>query len=114
MLFKYDGREFDTDKPIYMLGYTIKDSWFPIDMNREKRPYYKMSCKKLYVKSITFSDLNFRTVGEVLSIDFYTGRNCFYYTPTAKTENIIGRSPKECMKLFKERGGIDRYAESRI
>lgn len=116
MLFQYDGREFDTDKPIYMLGYCIKDkdSWFPVDISRDKTTRYPMYCKKLYVKSLTFADLNYKTVGGVLSIDFYTGRNNFYYTPTAKSVNIIGRSPKECMKLYKERGGIDGYAKSRI
>ena len=114
MLFKYDGREFDTDKPIYMLGYTIKDSWFPLDMEREKKPYYKLSCKRLYVRTLTFADLNYKTVGGITKVEFWTGRNSLHFFPDTKLGTVIGRSPKECMKLFKERGGIDRYAESRI
>ena len=106
MKFNFDGREFDTDKPIYMLGYTIKDSWFSVDLEREKRHIYKLSCKKLYVRTLTFTDLNYKTEGGISSIEFWTGRNNFYSFPTTRKGSIIGRSPKECMKLFIERGGI--------
>lgn len=106
MLFNFDGREFDTNKPIYMLGYDLSYRWFPVDLTQHKIYYYKLSCKKLFVKTLHFEDLNNKdNSGGVTSVEFWAGRNNFCYFPYTNKGTIIGRSVKECMKLFKERGG---------
>ena len=118
MVFNYEGREFDTDKPIYMLGYTICNNWFPVEMKRKTKYSYPLSCKRMFIQSISFSrDYNRDGVKEghnwIRNIEFESN---LFYTPDTKNGAIIGRSTKECMKLFYEReGGIfDEKAKSRV
>ena len=91
MLFKFDGREFDTDKPIYMLGYCIKDkdSWFPVDLGRDRAIRYPMHCKKLYVKSLTFADLNYKHVSTILTSPWRFHKDFFPSLPRAEPENFL-------------------------
>lgn len=73
MIFHLDGQEWDTDKPVYVIGYQLKNTWFPFEA-RELRKYqsslreedgklvyrlgrdvYPVTCKKLYIHFIEMS-----------------------------------------------------------
>lgn len=73
MTFHLDGQEWDTDKPVYVIGYQMRKTWFPFKA-RELREYqsslreedgrlvyrlgrdvYPITCKKLYIHFIEMS-----------------------------------------------------------
>ena len=56
MKFWFDGSEWDTDKPIYVAGYKIIKTWFPIkknnDLTKIKKEKYELKYKKGYISKI--------------------------------------------------------------
>lgn len=106
MKFEFDGREFDTDKPIYVLGYTILKSWF--SMKKENIPRvldsgYKICCKKMRVCGMDFhfsqvTDKNEVLLLRLLSLNYRNEVKCDY----DRNICIIGHSVAECQKIFEE------------
>lgn len=110
MTFQYNKRNFDTDNRIYVLGYKITTSWFPFDTkdswNKGRVEEYGATVVGALVKELVFDvrevDGKKKNVVVGMRLDFsrasgYSGNRVF-------DENcIIGRSAKECMKLYQEK-----------
>ena len=43
MIFHLDGQEWDTNKPVYVIGYTLMRTWFPFE-SRKSSEYRNRSC----------------------------------------------------------------------
>lgn len=105
MTFKFNGLSFDTSKPIYVLGYEIKNSWFCFNVNErglfatERILYYGAKCKRKYIKKLVFNGEPNKN-NEPVSIAF----DCFH-RPHGENEIIIGHSPQECLRIFGEKYG---------
>ena len=105
MIFQYNGLSFDTAKPVFVLGYTIKKTFFIAHLVESIKTYdlrmlqdYGVKCKRKYVRVVTFSGIaeknnNLARIGFGTAIDRLYGEN----------EIIIGHSPKECLKIFEEK-----------
>lgn len=110
MKFEYEGREFDTDNRIFVLGYKITTSWFPLNVKESRTTShfddYGPTVVSAFVKEILFSlrelDGKKRNVVVGLRLDFSKASNCSYNTAFGDGY-IIGRSPKECMKIYQEK-----------
>lgn len=109
MKFEFDGREFDTDKPIYVLGYDIvhRKYWFPMRKENVQRVLsdsnYNISCKKLYVMELDFLFDRSTESNEVVALKLNALRSgvivsCDYDRHMC----IIGHSASDCKKKFKE------------
>ncbi|MDO5397542.1 MAG: hypothetical protein Q4G33_06395 [bacterium] len=101
MKFEFYDREFDTEKPICVLGYVIKKQ-FSIyrkhdEFDRNCIRQYGPKIKKFYVNSMNFKLID--GVNVVINMKLITPkRNDGAYIDTG---NIIGHSPQECLKLYK-------------
>lgn len=100
MKFEYDGREFDTDKPICVLGYTIL-SWFAYHRGHEGDVNSSGKVKKFYVQEMRFKFNGDKNVIKSMKLISLAQDDSIIIDE----ENIIGHSPKECMKLYRERCG---------
>lgn len=106
MLFKWNGIEFNINKPVCVLGYTIKDTWFPLSVGQEsfRVSTYPMSCKKMYVGSLDYFFNKDTGLNELYSMKLFPVDKktrdivCDY----SRNKRIVGRSPKECVKLLRE------------
>ena len=109
MTFEYDGREFDTDKRIYCLGYKITTSWFPLDLkesfSKGRIDDYGATVAGALVKELVFDireiDRKKKNVVVGLRLDF--SKACGYSGNRVFDERcIIGHSAKECLKIYEE------------
>lgn len=108
MRFIFDGREFDTDKRVFVLGYAITKTWFWFDVNsdlcRNNIRNYKPAVKAAYITSV---DLNAEKInGHVQNrvIGFHLDIPSGGRGELKVRDNcIVGRSAQECMRLYKER-----------
>ncbi len=106
MKFEFDGREFDTDKPICVLGYVIGKHWFcfdKFDHDAERVKEYGTTIKKLYVNRLSFNlqEQNGKLENELVLINFISRKGDI--TARINSECIIGHSPKECIEIYKKR-----------
>lgn len=71
MKFYCQGREWDTDRPVYIAGFVIKKSWFPIKniTNNEEVEKYGLKCRKGIISKI-YIDFN-NGQSYVKDIQFY-------------------------------------------
>jgi len=102
MKFEFNGQEFDTDKPICVLGYTItKKSWFSYSRfdswGDQKIQEYGAKVRKLYVKGLYFKMID--GVNVIWKAELTTSTHD--RSEVIDSNNIIGHSPQECMKLYK-------------
>lgn len=105
MIFQYNGLSFDTEKPVFVLGYTTQKHFFIshlVESNKNcelrRLQEHGVKCKRKYVRVVTFSGIaeknnNLARIGFGTVIDRLYGEN----------EIIIGHSPKECLKIFEEK-----------
>lgn len=54
MKFYCQGREWDTDKPVYVAGFVIRKSWFPVknSMDNKEVEKYGLKCRKGIISKI--------------------------------------------------------------
>ena len=100
MMFQFNGLSFDTSNPVFVLGYKILKSWFAFDMKQgdiERLRYYGVKCKKRYVRVMRFSGKAEQN-NELEAIAFCVAERLY-----RENEIIIGHSPKECLKILKEK-----------
>ena len=121
MIFHLDGQEWDTDKPVYVIGYTLKNTWYPFEA-RELRKYqsslreedgrlvyrlgrdvYPITCKKLYIHFIEMSPmLSSGTTSMVRSFKTTMPPGC-PWSPFDYKNEIIANSPiKAKERLLRE------------
>lgn len=104
MKFEFYGREFDADRPICVLGYSVKNSWLPLSKdNIVKADFYPLSCKKFYVSELRchFSKtLNKNEVLSIMLIPIRTLRTVL--CDCDRNQHIVSHSIKECFKIFEE------------
>lgn len=109
MKFEFYGDTYDTDKPIYVLGYTIGHHkyWFSLQKENVQRVLressYNISCKKLYVMELDFLFDRSTESNEVVVLKLNALRSgvivpCDYDRHMC----IIGHSAADCKKKFKE------------
>lgn len=100
MKFCCNGREWNTDAPVYILGYCIKN-WFPVntrykdDMRKPKM--VSVVCRKEHISNLVIEhDGGGSWVSDFLvtSKDGYGHLNC--------RDHIFGKSPQEAKRLYKE------------
>lgn len=103
MKFEFDGREFDTDKPIYVLGYEIKNYWHPLRPDCDLRAgFYPVKCKKTYVADLQFFYSTVDKKNIIYSMKFYTKGYSFIHCDYDRNRVFIGHSPSECKKIFEQ------------
>lgn len=100
MKFEFNGQEFDTDKRIFVLGYTIiKNSWFEFDGEEShcvnNIQSYGPVVKSFFVDSLTFGvrEIDGRKKNVVTGLKLNNR--------VVKKGYILGHSSKECMEKFK-------------
>lgn len=106
MKFFLDGQEWDTDKPVYILGYIIIKTWFPITQDKDlpSCKAYGIVARKEHIADIAISHesgrswvSNFR----LTSKDFYDHLDY--------KRHIIATSPKKAKekleRLLQEKYG---------
>lgn len=100
MKFFCNDREWDTDAPVYVLGYCIKN-WFAVDTrhkdNLRDPKMFGVICRKEWVSNLKIAHEAGRSWVEdffVTSKDDYGHLNC--------CDHIFGKSPKEVKKLYEE------------
>ena len=103
--FEFNGLSFDTIKPVYVLGHYIKEPYFFISDFSERNINYELrmlkeygaKCKRKFVRTISFSG-NAENNNELVSISFSPNERKY-----RNNEIVIGHSPKECLRIFKEK-----------
>lgn len=122
MKFEFNGIEFDSNKPICVMGMQYgkkNDNWFPGTVSniseylKQQRFYqYKQEIKKLYIAELRFNKFNceryesndikeMRVISSQRDIAVWIDK-----------EYIIGRSPKECLKIYnKQLEATDKHTE---
>lgn len=100
MKFFCNGREWDTDAPVYVLGYCIKN-WFSVDTRRKDNLHspkmFGVVCRKERISNLKIAHEAGRSWVEdffVTSKDGYGHLNC--------CDHIFGKSPKEAKRLYEE------------
>lgn len=119
MTFNLDGQEWDTNKPVYVIGYTLMRTWFPFE-SRESNKYrnsleeedgklvywldgntYPITCKKLYIHFIEMSPmLSSGTTSMVRSFKTTMPPGC-PWSPFDYRKEIIAQSSKKAMEMLK-------------
>lgn len=103
MKFEFDGREFDTDKPIYVLGYEIKNYWHPLRQDNYLRTdFYPVKCKRTYVADLQFFYSTVENKNEIYSFKLYTKGYTYVHCDYDRNRIFIGHSVAECKKRFEE------------
>lgn len=107
MKFWLDEQEWDTDKPVYILGYVILKTWFPLDPNRNLLICKEYGCvtRKEHIADIVISHKDGRSWASnfrLTSKDFYEHLNY--------KQHIVATSPQKAKEQFerlfqKEYGG---------
>lgn len=97
MKFWLDGQEWDTDKPVFILGYVIIKTWFPLDPKREPLMCKEYGCvtRKEHISNLVISHengcswvSNFR----LTSKDFYEHLNY--------KQHIVATSPQKAKEQY--------------
>lgn len=107
MIFEFDKRVFDTDKDIYVLGFTIR-SWFPLQKSEKTRWsafLEKISIKKCRIQSLKFKETKNDETGKRQNIVSCVEVDSFHadpFIPTIKLNEdyIFGKSTKECKQIL--------------
>lgn len=97
MQFYYAGENWDTDKPVYILGHYVIN-WFPI--SSQEMPKFndsQLTCKKVYIKTIEIAHEGPRSWVNRFTTTFPAGT---FYT-ISSDECIIGKSPKQAKEKYK-------------
>lgn len=104
MKFEFNGLSFDTTKPVFVLGHTTKERFFISYFSERQTEFelrmlrdYGAKTKRKYVRTMGFSGVAEKN-NELETIGF--GRAEIQYR---EGEIIIGHSPKECLKILKEK-----------
>lgn len=124
MTFYLDGQEWDTNKPVYVIGYTIRRTWFPFEVRklseyrnslseengklvyRLSGDIYPITCKKLYIHYIEISPmLSSGTTSMVWSFKT-TMPSDYLWLPFDYQKEIIGKTPKQAMERLKRMKGV--------
>lgn len=107
MVFEFNGNVFDTDKPIYVCGYVIIDTWFPIRDENDvlTATRYKVSTKRCRIQSLLFNEVKNNETGKMQNLVTSVELDSFHansYVSNVKLskKHIYGKSPNECMKIF--------------
>lgn len=108
MFLQYEGIPIDTDKGIYICGYTITHDWFEHRTNHNgfNNSKYPISCKKFYIRNINFKcqENNGVVTNTIKSINAHKSNR--------QSDEIVldiakcgwGRTPKEAKDMwFKKR-----------
>ena len=105
MKFEFNGQEFDTDKPICVLGFIIQKSWSEYlksnDFDRRCIQEYGSKVKKFYVAELRFckfSDNNYEK-NDVTKMKVVSSQRD--ETIWISKDNVIGHSPQECLKIYR-------------
>lgn len=111
MKFEFDGREYDTDKPICVLGVQrSRDSWFAKSANEAAETLknfsnydVKLKVKKLYVSELRFCKFSSNcyeknNVEEMFLITSKRDETAWIKKDDYK---VIGHSPQECLKIYR-------------
>lgn len=106
MKFEFDGREFETDKPICVLGIDFGKDWCYFDGSDISIVWieeYGAVSKKLYVSKLVFNlqERNGKLENELVLINFISRKGDI--TARINSKCIIGHSPKECIEIYKKR-----------
>lgn len=122
MKFEFNGIEFDSNKPIYVMGIQYgkkNNNWFPGNISdiseylkRQCYYQYKKEIKKLYITELRFNKFNCERYE---SNDIKEMRVMSSQRDIAvwiNKEYIIGRSPQECLKIYnKQLEATDKHTE---
>lgn len=102
MKITFNGMEFDTDKPICVLGFKITDSWFhfsdaPISDDRHMIKEHGAKVKKFYVQELWFKLVD--GINEITDIKLVTAKR----DDSIRVDKycILGHSPQECLREYK-------------
>ena len=106
MKFEFNGQEFDTDKRIFVLGYTITKNWFPFDGEQphciNNIQYYSPVVKSFFVESLVFGvrETEGRKKNMVVGLKLDFNKPAF--NNSIGKGYIIGHSSKECLDKFQK------------
>ena len=110
MKFEYEGRTFDTDNRIYVLGYKITTNWFPVKLTESRTTSqlddYGPKVVSAFVRELLFDlkEVDGREKNVVVGIRFNFSKAAGYsFNTVFGNGHIIGRSPKECLKIYREK-----------
>ena len=103
MIFHLDGQEWDTNKPVYVIGYTLmrlveEDGKLVYRLSENT---YPITCKKLYIHFIEMSPmLSSGTTSMVRSFKTTMPPGC-PWSPFDYRKEIIAQSSKKAMEMLK-------------
>ena len=106
MRFVLDGQEWDTDKPVYILGYIIVKTWFPANPGNDLLACKTYGCvtRKEHIANIVIS----HEAGRSWVSDFKLTSKDFYDHLSYK-RYIVATSPQKAKeqfeRLFQEKYG---------
>lgn len=100
MKFYCDNQEWDTDRPVYVLGHRILKSWFAIDDNgcSSSKQSYNCSCRKEYISNLVIKHDEGRSWVEDFILTSKDGYSNLNYK-----SHIVATSAKKAMEKFKKR-----------
>lgn len=111
MKFEFNGREYDTDKPICVLGIQHnRDSWIAKSASemaetlKDLANYgVKLKVKKLYVSELRFCKFssNCYEKNNVEEMFLITSKRDETAWIKKDDDNVIGHSPQECLKIYR-------------
>lgn len=99
MKFWLDGQEWDTDKPVYILGYRIIKTWFPMNPEKELMMGKEYGCvlRKEYISNIIISHEGNRSW---VSNFYLTSKNSYNYLDYS--HHIVAMSVKKAKEQFEK------------
>lgn len=112
MKFEFNGQEFDTDKPICVLGVQHnKGCWIAKSASEmaetlKNLTYYgvKLKAKKLYVSEMRFCKFSSNNYEKNNAIEMFLITAKRDETAWIKKDDnkVIGHSPQECLKIYND------------
>jgi len=101
MEFLFDGKTWDTDKKVYVAGFVLIKTWFPLhksgDWDVEKKIQYNPKCRQGYISELHF-DYNNGQQSFVKNITVFIPKECKSYNAN---DCFVASSMKELHGLLK-------------
>ena len=99
MKFWLDGQEWDTDKPVYILGYQVIKTWFPMNPKGDllNGRDYECVARKEYISNIIISHEGARSWVSDFRL---TSKD--HYEFLSYNHSIVSTSPQKAKNLWKK------------
>lgn len=102
MTFTWKGRTWDTDKDVFVGGYVISKTWFPLVIEEIQDNQSFIEERGLKIKKGNIAKIVFGKVdGANTIMDVFVDIPAYYYSPVSIKTKISGKGAQEVKAIYK-------------